>query len=173
MTTRVMALALAAAVVTLTSCAPARPARAPGYDIDLITPLPPSFEVHLPAPDIPPAVAALAGIWQGEWTSAGTEGGAGLVSHTLVVTRILPAGQGHSASVIWSVGRWPDDWKVGEEGFWEAQAIIDADGTLRVTPPTTGAGMAVYRSAGKDALLAGDYTQGPRPLKGVFRRLPK
>ncbi len=148
-------------------------AEAPKPRIDIPTPLPEKFEVELPSPDLPRGIAAFSGVWLGDWNMPDQPRDAFGADHTLVIKRIEKAGPGYTATLIWSAGRAPEGWRIGDPGFWEARGDIGADGALRVVVPGPKGGQAAYRMSADRRALAGEYTVGGVILKGtLYRRLP-
>jgi hypothetical protein len=158
------------AILLAAACA-GPPAAPPHPRVDLVTPLPPSFEVRLPAPGLPPAIAGLAGIWKGDWQAAAKAAGDVAVPHTLVVTRIEGAGPSYTAQVIWSWAPGPGGAASGAPGFWDPPGKISGAGELEVTVP--GIGRAVYRLSPDGTELTGAFSTAGQTLRGTFHHLPE
>jgi dienelactone hydrolase len=87
-------------------------------DPESIVPLPDTFDLELPAPDVPPAIARFQGAWIGTWHDD---------RHILVVERVRPDGHANvvfanADSAFYGLNR---EW-------WRSEATI-ADGVLTIT----------------------------------------
>jgi hypothetical protein len=167
-------LLLSVLVATAVGCAApaARPAPRPARPrLDLATPLPQAFALELPRESLPARIAALGGIWKGDWQAETPPAGALAVPHTLVVTRVDGTGPTYTAPVIWSWAPGPEGAGFGEPRFWEVQADIDAAGELAVVVPDLG--RATYRLAPDCMALTGTLAVPGRTLRGTFRRYPE
>src|SRR6185369_11114500 len=74
-------VALSAAFLILTQNAQAQPLT---VDPESLVPLPDKFDMEMPAPDVPPAIARFHGAWVGTWHDD---------RHILVVERVKPDGR--------------------------------------------------------------------------------
>jgi len=141
--------------------------------IDLVTPLPATFDVQLPPADIPRRITNFAGIWKGDWLLGQSGAGpTGILHHTLVVKKIEPSSVGeYRASVIYSAGAPPAAWESGGPGFWELYGTIGADGMLRLKAPGPDGGQAIYTFSDDRTFLDGQYMLPGKSIKGIFRRI--
>jgi dienelactone hydrolase len=88
-------------------------------DPESIVPLPDKFDIEMPAPDVPPAIARFHGAWAGIWSDD--------IRHVLVVERVEPNGR---ANVVFANG---DSSFYGMyREWWRSKATI-ADGVLTIT----------------------------------------
>jgi dienelactone hydrolase len=88
-------------------------------DPESIVPLPDKFDIEMPAPDVPPALARFHGAWAGTWSDD--------IRHVLVVERVKPDGR---ADVVFANG---DSSFYGMyREWWRSKATI-ADGVLTIT----------------------------------------
>jgi hypothetical protein len=141
--------------------------------IDLTTPLPQNFKVQLPTPDMPAQVAQFLGIWKGDWLVAQPGAApAGIVHHTLVVTKIEPPSSGeYRATVIYSTGAPPETWPEGGPGFWELSGTIGPDHQLRMKAPGPDGGQAVYSASDDGKALNGQYLLPGKSISGTFNKV--
>ena len=88
-------------------------------DPESIVPLPDTFDIEMPAPDVPPQIARFHGAWAGTWSDD--------IRHILVVERVKPDGR---ADVVFAQG---DSSFYGMyREWWRSEAQI-ADGVLTIT----------------------------------------
>jgi hypothetical protein len=141
--------------------------------IDLVTPLPGNFNVHIPAAEIPGPIAQFSGIWKGDWLVA--QAGAtpsGIVHHTLVVAKIDPSSSGeYPATVIYSAGAPPATWQEAGPGFWELSGTIGRDHMLRLKAPGPDGGQAVYSLSDDGKFLTGQYLLPGKSISGTFNKV--
>jgi dienelactone hydrolase len=88
-------------------------------DPESVVPLPDTFDIEMPAPDVPPQIARFHGAWAGTWSDD--------IRHILVVERVMPDGR---ADVVFAQG---DSSFYGMyREWWRSKATI-ADGVLTIT----------------------------------------
>ncbi len=122
-----------------------------------------------PSADIPEDVAALSGIWTGQWLGQDTVRGTGAsLDHTLVVEKIEKTGSTYLATVIYSTGLQPK-WGA-RPGMTRLTATIEIDRKLRVTGLGGGAAVATYQLSPDGTRLQGSYVLRGGTTTGTFVR---
>jgi hypothetical protein len=118
-------------------------------------PLPDDVTIAVPAPDVPPAMAAFSGKWVGQWGQT--------LDHILVVEKI----DGRTVTFIYSWGVAPAS-NITTPGFQRVHGTIGEDGVLR---GTLGNGAEVAYTLSQDQqTLSGEYVLGGRTTRGRFTR---
>jgi hypothetical protein len=117
--------------------------------------LPDGVTIAVPAPDVPPAMAAFSGKWVGQWGQT--------LDHILVVGKI----DGRTVTFIYSWGVAPAS-NITTPGFQRVHGTIGEDGVLR---GTLGNGAEVAYTLSQDQqTLSGEYVLGGRTTRGRFTR---
>jgi hypothetical protein len=118
-------------------------------------PLPDDVTIVIPAPDVPPAIAAFSGSWAGQWGQT--------LDHILVVEKI----DGQTVTFIYSWGV-AQAWNIRTAGFERVHDTVGEDGVLRGTL-SNGAEVA-YTLSQDQQTLSGEYVLSGHTTHGRFTR---
>ena len=97
-----------------------------------LTPLPGEITIDMPSRDVPPKVAKLSGVWQGQWQFSGSSG----LSTTIIIERIDR--KGVSAIYSWNGYSWNSS-ETMKPGWLRVRGSVEGDLIVLKwgTPPQT------------------------------------
>lgn len=128
------------------------------------TPLPDQINIEPPDASIPPKVAQLSGVWQGQLQSLGGKGAILSTSCTIVIEKIRPDG----VSAIFSWGTWGGGGRM-PPGWARAKGVVEGE-TIILTLGKDQE-MAKFSLKMKDEKTAfGEYTKGALQSRGFFEK---